>query len=221
MKLRQEWFTAAHVDSDQEFLDLLQRAEAIREMDRAILSKRQQLDVARDLARSIAGSNLVKAAIFGADPNWGRILAAVGARAGSRGYDVDPFAATVSVQGQVVFEKGAPAGADLPTLRAKMRGNEVKIEVDLHAGAAEAPAWGCDLSYDYVKINADYTSFTSAAPDGTVSKDDRLTNYGPSFKRALLVEALSYISKFKGKRAVIKYGGAAMVKDALKARSRG
>lgn len=175
------------------------------------------VDVARDLARSIAGSNLVKAAIFGADPNWGRILAAVGARAGSRGYDVDPFAATVSVQGQVVFEKGAPAGADLPTLRAKMRGNEVKIEVDLHAGAAEAPAWGCDLSYDYVKINADYTSFTSAAPDGTVSKDDRLTNYGPSFKRALLVEALSYISKFKGKRAVIKYGGAAMVKDALKA----
>ena len=175
------------------------------------------VDVARDLARSVAGSNLVKAAIFGADPNCGRILAAIGARAGSRGYDVDPFAATVTVQGQVVFEKGRPAAVDLATLRAKMRGNEVKIDVDLHAGTAEAPAWGCDLSYDYVKINADYTSFTSAAPDGTVSKDDRLTNYGPSFKRALLVEALSYISKFKGKRAVIKYGGAAMVKDALKA----
>lgn len=175
------------------------------------------VDTARDLAKSIAGSNLVKAAVFGADPNWGRVLAALGARAGARGLSVDPFAATVTVQGQVVYEGGRPALADVATLRAKMRGPEVKVEVDLHGGPGEATAWGCDLSYDYVKINADYTSLTNAAPDGTVAKDDRLTNYGPSFKRALLVEALSYIAKFKGKRAVIKYGGAAMVKDALKA----
>jgi acetylglutamate kinase len=173
--------------------------------------------MARDLAKSVAGSSLVKAAIFGADPNWGRVLAAIGARAGSQRWDVDPFGATVSVQEQVVFASGRPASCDAATLRAKMRGPEVSVVVDLHAGSSEAVGWGCDLSYDYVKINADYTSLTAAAPDGTVAKDDRLTNYGPSFKRALLVEALSYIARFKGKRAVIKYGGAAMVKDALKA----
>ena len=174
--------------------------------------------MARDFAKSIAGSNLVKAAIFGADPNWGRVLAVVGARAGSRGYAVDPVHAAVHIQGVCVYTASAPAGADSAALRAKMREPQVLIEVKLaEAGPGRAIAWGCDLSYDYVKINADYTSLTSSSPDGTVTRDDRLTNYSPGFKRALLVEALSYIAKFTQKRAVIKYGGAAMVKDSLKA----
>jgi len=175
------------------------------------------LEIARDLAKSIAGSNLTKAAIFGADPNWGRVLAVVGARAGSRGWGVDPTRATVSIQDVVVFTGGAPATYDAHALRAKMREPRVDIDVALAEGGAKAVAWGCDLSYDYVKINADYTSLTSSSPEGVVTRDDRLTNYSPGFKRALLVEALSYIAKFTNKRAVIKYGGAAMVKDSLKA----
>ncbi len=173
--------------------------------------------IAKDLSRSIAGSALVKAAIFGADPNWGRVLATVGARAGSQRFDIDPSKATVVIQGVTVFNAGEPAGADPAALRAKMREPEVTVEVTLAEGDRAATAWGCDLSYDYVKINADYTSLISASADGVVSRDDRLTNYSPGFKRALLVEALSYISRFAGKRAVIKYGGAAMVKDSLKA----
>jgi acetylglutamate kinase len=102
-------------------------------------------------------------------------------------------------------------------LRARMREPHVSIDVALVEGEARAVAWGCDLSYDYVNINADYTSLTHASPDGTVARDDRLTNYSPGFKRALLVEALSYIRKFTSTRAVVKYGGAAMVKDSLKA----
>jgi acetylglutamate kinase len=172
---------------------------------------------ARDLALSVAGSSLVKAAMFGADPNWGRVLAAIGARAGARGYDVDPLRATVILQGVTVFTGGAPTAADPLALRAKMRQPQIAIDVTLEDGKASATAWGCDLSYDYVKINADYTSLTAASPEGTVSKDDRLTNYTPSFKRAVLVEALSYIARFTGTRAVVKYGGAAMVKDSLKA----
>ena len=74
-----------------------------------------------------------------------------------------------------------------------------------------AIAWGCDLGYDYVKLNADYTSLIVQTPDGGLAKDDRLTNYSPSFKRKLIVEALSYISRFAGTRCVIKFGGAAMV----------
>lgn len=173
--------------------------------------------VARDLATSIAGSNLVKAAIFGADPNWGRVLSTVGARAGSQGFAVDPRAAEVAIQGVVAYASGAPAPYDPVRLRAKMREPKIDIAVRLAEGQASAVAWGCDLSYDYVKINADYSSAITTSADGTVVRDDHLTNYSPSFKRLLVVEALSYIARFSGKRTVIQCGGAAMTKDALKA----
>ena len=173
--------------------------------------------MARELARAVAGSTLVKAAVFGADPNWGRVLSAIGARVGSKRWPIDPTNATVHVQGTCVYLDQAPTGADALALRAKMREPMVLIEVRLAEGDARATAWGCDLSYDFVKINADYTSLTHAAPDGTIARDDRLTNYSPGFKRALLVEALSYIARFSNTRAVVKYGGAAMVKDSLKA----
>ena len=171
-------------------------------------------DVARDIAKSITGSPLVKAAMFGGDPNWGRVLSTVGSRAGSQGYDVDPAKAEVIIQGVPVYDR-APLPFDRNLLRAKLREPEVIIDVELRAGTHEARAYGCDLSYDYVKLNADYTSLLVEAPGGGVAKDDRLGNYSPAFKRALLVEALSYISKFRGKRCVIKYGGAAMTRDSL------
>jgi acetylglutamate kinase len=174
---------------------------------------------AEDLARSIAGSSLVKAALFGADPNWGRILATVGARAGSQAYAVEPSGARVSIQGMTVYD-GAPTPHEVALLKSKMRGPEVKVSVELSPGlddpSGSAVAWGCDLSYDYVKINADYTSLIVQTPDGGVAKDDRLTHYSPAFKVSLLVEALSYITRFAGKCCVVRYGGAAMVKESLK-----
>jgi acetylglutamate kinase len=171
---------------------------------------------ARDCARSVAGSPLVKAAIFGADPNWGRVLATIGARAGSRGWSIDPFRARVTMQAVTVFANGAPVEFDREDLKTRMRETRVDLKVELAEGKERAVAWGCDLSYDYVKINADYTSLIIQKPDGGVAKDDRVTNYSPSFKRALLAEALKYIAAFSGQVAVIKYGGAAMVKDSLK-----
>ncbi|AKU90414.1 bifunctional glutamate N-acetyltransferase/amino-acid acetyltransferase ArgJ [Vulgatibacter incomptus] len=171
--------------------------------------------IAEDVAKAIAGSSLVKAAIFGADPNWGRILSTVGARAGSQGFAIDPYGASVKIQDLVVYD-GAPADADKTILKARMREPEVKVDVELRAGAASATAWGCDLSYDYVKINADYTSLIVQTPTGGVAKDERLSNYSPAFKVSLLVEALGYISRFKGQRCVIKYGGAAMTRESLK-----
>ena len=175
------------------------------------------VEMARDLARAVVGSNLVKASIFGADPNWGRVLAAVGARVGTRKWPIDPTQASVSVQGTCVYGDGEPTTVDAAALRAKMREPHVVVVVALTEGSDAATAYGCDMSYDYVKVNADYTSQTHASPDGTVARDGRLTNYSPGFKHALLVEALSYIARFTNKRAVIKYGGAAMVKDSLKA----
>lgn len=190
--------------------------------------------IAVDIARSVAGSTLVKAAVFGSDPNWGRILATVGARCGSQNYDVDPSQAKVTVQSIVVFDKKpmlvpaaatvaqndaneGPSVAGHQTLRARMRSPEVLVEIDLRCGKEESVGWGCDLSYDYVKINADYTSLLVPTADGSVAKDDRLTNYSPKFKVNLVKEALTYISRFADKRVVLKLGRQAMGKDSLRA----
>ncbi|MGZ6142110.1 MAG: bifunctional glutamate N-acetyltransferase/amino-acid acetyltransferase ArgJ [Myxococcales bacterium] len=172
-------------------------------------------DIAVDLAKACAGSSLVKAAIFGADPNWGRVLASMGARAGTAGYAIEPADARVTVQEVAVYDR-APLAYDASVLKARMREPECKVHVDLRRGSGTGEAWGCDLSYDYVKINADYTSLIVPRPDGGVGKDDRLSNYSPTFKVQLLVDALGYIKKFSGTRCVIKYGGAAMVKESLK-----
>ena len=173
-------------------------------------------EAARDCATAIAGSPLVKAALFGADPNWGRILATVGARAGSRGWPINPFQAKVSMQGVAVFAGGAPVDVDREVLRARLRETRIDLLVELAEGDARATAWGCDLSYDYVRINADYASMIVQKSDGMLAKEEHVSNYSPAFKRTLLVEALKYISAFSGQIAVIKYGGAAMVKESLK-----
>lgn len=210
-------FSVALADLCQELAkEIAADGEGATKMLEVTVAGAPTVEIARDIAKAIAGSSLVKAAMFGADPNWGRVLATVGARAGSQGFAVDPQKAAVTIQGLQVFAKGAPTNADASTLKARMRAPQVQVEVVLAEGSSKATAWGCDLSYDYVKINADYTSLIVQTPDGGVAKDDRLTNYSPSFKRTLLVEALSYISKFAGKRCVVKYGGAAMVKESLK-----
>lgn len=172
---------------------------------------------ARELAHAVAGSILVKTAIFGADPNWGRVLSSIGARASARDLAFEPARTTVRIQGVTVFSQGEPIAFDGPGLRAHLREPNVRIDVELGLGEHHGRALGCDLSYDYVKINADYTALITASAEGTVTKDDRLTNYTPGFKRALLVEALSYIAKFTGKRAVLCVRGDALVKDSLKA----
>jgi acetylglutamate kinase len=175
-----------------------------------------EVALARDAAKSIAVSPLVKAAVFGADPNWGRILATVGARAGSQDWPVDPLRAEVRIQEVLVYGGGAPVLHDAAALHVRMREPKVLVQVRLAEGTAKATAWGCDLSYDYVKINADYTSLIVPGADGSISRDDRLTKYSPGFKRALLVEALKYISRFSGSRCVLSLGGGAMVKETLK-----
>jgi glutamate N-acetyltransferase/amino-acid acetyltransferase len=107
---------------------------------------------ARKVARTIAESPLVKTALFGNDPNWGRILAAAG-RAGVR---FDPKRATADLAGVRIFAAGTPTAFDGPALSKAMSAPEVEIAVDLGMGTAEATVYTCDLSYDYVRINAEY-----------------------------------------------------------------
>ncbi len=113
---------------------------------------------ARTLSRSIVASNLSKAAIYGCDANFGRFLCAMGySGAQFDQNDVELF--FESSEGRLqVFDKGTPVAFD-EDLAAKILGApEVTIFVDMHEGDAKATAWGCDLTYDYVKINADYRS---------------------------------------------------------------
>lgn len=107
---------------------------------------------ARIIARTIAGSSLVKSAVFGADANWGRIIAAVG-RAGE---PVNPDSVDIRLGDIVTLEQSRPVPFDEEAAMAYLKGDTVRIRVDLNMGPGRATAWGCDLTYDYVRINADY-----------------------------------------------------------------
>ena len=108
---------------------------------------------ARAAARTVAGSALVKAAVHGADPNWGRILAAVG-RSGAVS---DLANLRIALQGELVYQ-GAVRPFDRQAVSSRLREEEVLIELDLAAGESTGEAWGCDLTPEYVRINADYTT---------------------------------------------------------------
>lgn len=111
-------------------------------------------DDARLAARTITTSNLVKTAIHGADPNWGRILAAAG-RSGAR---VDARRASVRIGDIDVFTSGSPATWDASAVRRVFEAKEIVIALDLGIGAGSARAWGCDLSAEYVRVNSEYTT---------------------------------------------------------------
>ena len=113
-------------------------------------------EAAERLAKAVVGSNLVKAAMFGADANWGRVLCAMG-------YSKAPFrpeyvsVAFESAAGSVaVCDKGAALDFDEELAKKVLSESEVTIAVDVNEGEDSATAWGCDLTYDYVKINGDY-----------------------------------------------------------------
>ncbi|TVQ06333.1 MAG: bifunctional ornithine acetyltransferase/N-acetylglutamate synthase [Leptolyngbya sp. DLM2.Bin27] len=118
---------------------------------------------AGQVAKAIAGSSLVKSAIFGHDPNWGRIAAA----AGRAGVTFDQSDLRVQLGDILLMERGQPLAFDRPAasayLTAATQGDYLKtdtvaIHVTIGDGPGSGQAWGCDLSYDYVKINAEYTT---------------------------------------------------------------
>lgn len=113
---------------------------------------------ARILARSVISSNLSKAAVFGCDANFGRFLCAMGySGVDFNQEDVELFFESAAGRLQV-FNYGIPLDFDEEEALKILKEDEVTIFIDMHEGSSEATAWGCDLTYDYVKINADYRS---------------------------------------------------------------
>ncbi len=115
-------------------------------------------EVAERLAKAVVGSSLVKAAMFGADANWGRVLCAMGySKAPFRPEHVD--IAFASVLGQIdVCRSGVPLDFDEERASAILGQDDVSILIHVNEGSYSATCWGCDLTYDYVKINGDYRS---------------------------------------------------------------
>ena len=117
---------------------------------------------ARLAAKSIISSSLFKSAVFGGDPNWGRIVSAIG----YSGCDLNPDIVTISIaddvddvdlvnNGEILAFENTPY---LERAEKIMQSKNITVNIDMNLGDGEATAWGCDLTYDYVKINAEYTT---------------------------------------------------------------
>ncbi|KAB2330886.1 bifunctional ornithine acetyltransferase/N-acetylglutamate synthase [Bacillus mesophilum] len=107
---------------------------------------------AKKAAKQIVGSNLVKTAMFGADANWGRIIGALG----QSGVSIDNSMVDITIGDIQMLQKSEPQPFSEEEATGYLKNKEVKITVNLHQGTGQGKAWGCDLSYDYVKINASY-----------------------------------------------------------------
>ena len=110
---------------------------------------------AHQVATTVAKSALVKTALFGEDPNWGRILCAVG----YAGVPLNSDHITIRLNQSTLYKNGSPAkGASMESLRKKMQKKSILISIDLDSGKESAEVYTCDLSYDYIRINAEYTT---------------------------------------------------------------
>lgn len=107
---------------------------------------------ARAIAKQIVGSNLVKTAIYGSDANWGRIITAIG----QTNTAVNPASVDIAIGNIVMLKESEPQSFSEQVAINYLNQDFIQIFVDLHNGKGEGKAWGCDLSYDYVKINASY-----------------------------------------------------------------
>ena len=111
---------------------------------------------AKIVAKSVIGSSLVKAALFAADANWGRILCAIGYAQAD--FDINKVSVELaSAKGKLtVCTNGAGISFSEEAAKEILSEDEIKILIDIHSGEGKAIAWGCDLTFEYVKINAEY-----------------------------------------------------------------
>ena len=132
--------------------EIARDGEGATKLIEATVTGAASVEDARALVRLFTTSYLLKSAVHGADPNWGRIVSVVGRSA----VRVNEPAVTVDLCGVRVYERTEPTEFDPLAVSDAMRGDLVTIAVDLGAGQATATGWGCDLSAEYVSINADY-----------------------------------------------------------------
>jgi glutamate N-acetyltransferase/amino-acid N-acetyltransferase len=133
-------------------LDIVRGGEGATKLITVTVTGARSAADARRAAKAVANSLLVKTAIHGGDPNWGRLIAV----AGRAGVAFDLSRAAVTIGGIVLFKDGQPHDDAAERAAAYLKFREIALTVDLGAGSSSATVWTCDLSADYVRINADY-----------------------------------------------------------------
>ena len=135
--------------------EIVRNGEGVTKLITVVVSGAKTTVQAKRVAKSVVNSPLVKTAVYGADPNWGRVIAAVG-----KCFDrnIEPEKVTIRFGETEVFRQGTPLDCDLDALKSYLSQGEVRIDVDLGIGNAAARVWGCDLTEGYIKENAYYTT---------------------------------------------------------------
>jgi glutamate N-acetyltransferase/amino-acid N-acetyltransferase len=134
--------------------EIARDGEGATKLVEIVVSGASSVSDARRVAMTVARSNLVKTALFGCDPNWGRIACAVG----YSGVQCAPQKLTITMGQYKLFANGSPLAADKIALKTYMKLPEIRIEIQLNTGAETATVWTCDLSEDYVRLNAEYST---------------------------------------------------------------
>ena len=135
--------------------EIARNGEGVTKLIRVDVSGAKSSTQARRVAKSVVNSPLVKTAVYGCDPNWGRVIMAVG-----KTFDpaIEPVKVTIRFGATNVFKKGSPVDCDLEALRQYLGQPEVTLGINLGIGKAAARVWGCDLTEGYIKENAYYTT---------------------------------------------------------------
>jgi glutamate N-acetyltransferase/amino-acid N-acetyltransferase len=135
--------------------EIARNGEGVTKLITVDVSQAKNAVQAKRVAKCVVNSPLVKTAVYGCDPNWGRVIMAVG-----KSFDptIEPSKVTIRFGDTNVFKKGAPVDCDLEALRKYLSQPEVTIGVDLGIGKAKSRVWGCDLTEGYIKENAYYTT---------------------------------------------------------------
>ncbi len=108
---------------------------------------------AKKISKSVISSNLVKCAMFGNDPNWGRIMSAIG----NSGAYFKERKVDIILQNRLIVKNGVEvSNFDAKKISRLLKHDKINVIIDLHLGSEEATAYGCDMSYDYIEINAEY-----------------------------------------------------------------
>jgi glutamate N-acetyltransferase/amino-acid N-acetyltransferase len=136
--------------------EIVRNAEGATKLITVEVAGAKSEEQAKRVAKSVVNSPLVKTAVYGCDPNWGRVVMAIGKCFDDD--DIEPSRATIQFGTTKVFASGAPLECDLEVLRRYLGQHEVLIGVDLGIGNANVRVWGCDLTEQYVQENAYYTT---------------------------------------------------------------
>jgi glutamate N-acetyltransferase/amino-acid N-acetyltransferase len=145
---------ALHEVSDYLARELVRDAEGSSKVFSVRVEGAENNHDARLCARTIAGSSLVKTAIHGNDPNWGRVIAA----AGRSGAEIDEHKVSFYINDVAIMENGQPIAFHKEAIIAIMQNQEIHLTIRLGIGDASATAWGCELTEEYVNFNSAYTT---------------------------------------------------------------